>query len=219
MKIQLKTLTPLHIGNGEELHSLDYVVHQRGFYRISQKQFEAFMVTCGVKDIETAFSNWAIETADTIENLKEEASKYRNDSKGKDLNQQQSNLKKQFNYLAFTQKQKTEQPFLAFLKKNVVEVPITAPDLTTRKQAVRGLLTTADGRPYLPGSSLKGAIRTALLFNVLENKMNNTVIESLLQKALDTAEADIQKEGATKGDRAADRKKEQLKKYYYLLVT
>ena len=96
--------------------------------------------------------------------------------------------------------------------KNLAEVPITAPDLTSRKQAVRGLITTATGLPYLPGSSLKGAIRTALMFDVLENKKSKPQIESLLQTALGKAETDIQRESATKGDRAADRKREQLKK-------
>lgn len=214
MKIQLKTLTPLHIGNGEELHSLDYVVHQRSFYRISQRQFENFMETSGVKGIENAFSDWVIETADEIENLKEEASRTRDKRDKMDFNQKQSQLKKQFNYLSFAQKQKIDQPFIAFLKKNLVEIPITAPDLATRKQAVRGLMTTATGLPYLPGSSLKGAIRTALMFDVLENKKDKIQIEALLQKALDATENDIHREGVTKGDRAADRKREQLKKNF-----
>ena len=45
MKAVLKSITPIHIGNGEELHALDYVINSqtKTYYRISQKLFFDFI--------------------------------------------------------------------------------------------------------------------------------------------------------------------------------
>ena len=43
MKLYLKTITPVHIGNGEELYALDYVMNNNFFYKISQHQFLEFL--------------------------------------------------------------------------------------------------------------------------------------------------------------------------------
>ena len=43
MKLYLKTITPLHIGNGEELYSLDYVINNNEFFHVSQNLFLQFL--------------------------------------------------------------------------------------------------------------------------------------------------------------------------------
>ena len=33
MRLYLKTITPLHIGNGEELNALDYIINNNNYYK------------------------------------------------------------------------------------------------------------------------------------------------------------------------------------------
>jgi CRISPR type III-A-associated RAMP protein Csm5 len=193
MEIKLKTITPLHIGNGEELHALDYVEHNGKFYRISQNKFFQFLQTCGIEEIKQ-FSQWAIETADLIDNIDEYAKSENDRNRKTDFNQQLTALKKNFNYLVFTAKINKKAEFIRFLEKEVTGIPILG-DGGRSKTQVRGLLKTGDGKAYLPGTSLKGVIRTALMYHVLENHTSAVLVQDLLDKSIknvrfEVAEAD-----------------------------
>lgn len=43
MKLYLKTVTPVHIGNGEKLNDLDYFIDANIYYFISQNEFLKFL--------------------------------------------------------------------------------------------------------------------------------------------------------------------------------
>ena len=60
MEVLFKTLTPLHIGNGEELNPLDYIKLNSVYYRINQRQFLNF-----IKNDEAViekFNDWVIDS-------------------------------------------------------------------------------------------------------------------------------------------------------------
>ena len=44
MKLRLQTYSPVHIGTGEELISMDYVILGQDYYRVSQDKFIQFLV-------------------------------------------------------------------------------------------------------------------------------------------------------------------------------
>jgi len=60
MKLYLKTITPVHIGNGEELNALDYILYNNTFYKISQNQFLEFLCVNNVSYID--YANWISDT-------------------------------------------------------------------------------------------------------------------------------------------------------------
>ncbi|EAY25756.1 type III-A CRISPR-associated RAMP protein Csm5 [Microscilla marina] len=182
MKLTLKTLTPLHIGNGEELSALDYVLHQRTYYRVSQYQFLEF-----IKNDEAlveAYAKWIDQTTRELDDLQDRKNREHDKNRKRDYNQQLSHLRKQFSLLSFMQIQGKEQELLEFLKRpEVLKTKLGE----SPKQQIRGHIKTANREFYVPGTSLKGAIRTALLYKYLENHQPNTFLSGLMQRK--TAEA------------------------------
>ena len=186
MDLKLKTLTPLHIGNGEEMHSLDYVVYGNLFYRVSERTFQMFLTKVKEKigqeearALVTKFAEWTLELTEQIENLRDQMRRTRDRRDKLDYNQQLVAYKKQFNYRGFLKGVNREDDFLKFLKdENIKGVAFGSNE--DLKQQVRGMIRTGKGAAYLPGSSLKGAIRTALFYHVLENHVPLSEIEAYL---------------------------------------
>lgn len=186
MELRLRTLTPLHIGNGDDLHTLDYVVHQNKFYHVPQQHFFRFLATLG-KDTANAFADWTVELADKIDDLEE---KKRNSPRGggMDFNQELSKLRQGFTYMAFARKIGKDREFIQFMQANVKGQAIGSPNQL--RPQIRSLLKSGDGKAYLPGTSLKGAIRTALLYNILENSIAAPAVEKILKSNLDQFQKD-----------------------------
>lgn len=195
MQLQLKTITPIHIGNGEELSPLDYVFDGQYYYRITQNQVLEF-----VKDIPDGiekFIYWAEERAKEIIALQNREGEFKKKKRGKDFNQQLSGLKESFNYLEFAKLQKQEQAFLEYLK-NKQDIPKVRFKGKTIRGQVRGAAKTATQQLYLPGTSLKGAIRTALLYHFLQNKADHNIVKEILERNLQKAKTAIQRGGKTR---------------------
>jgi CRISPR-associated protein Csm5 len=190
MELQFTTITPLHIGDGTQLHSFDYVVlpETRQFYRLSQRQFELFLEHLDENNADmrhtNAFADWAIETAEKIDQAE------RNRGRGTDYNQELSRLRSQYNALSFAKKQGQETALRQFLAKEIPSIPLHLSKEEPMRQEVRGFVRNADGRPYIPGSSLKGCIRTALLYHFLKNHPEPHRITEVLRTELDTLKKD-----------------------------
>lgn len=185
MDLQLKTITPLHVGNGEELHSLNYVVYNKRFYHISSARFYEFLRELGKKEYVDAFSKWTLDLSSEIDELRDRVRRTRDRNEKRDHNQQLSYLNRQFNYLGFAEQINEKNAFVHFLQKNIKSADMAANDRP--KQQIRGMMRIANsGRAYLPGSSLKGAIRTALFYHILENHIPLKKTEQLLDEAIRT---------------------------------
>lgn len=170
MKLYLKTLTPLHIGTGIELDPIDYVVTGNHYYRIPQKIALKFIQQ---HELLNNYTKWIEEVTDKISNLELERKKQKGN---KDLNQQLSDLRKNFNLLEFAKKNKKETEFKEFLQNNKWITKTTINDKTPDKK-IRVQIKDGTGKPYIPGTSIKGAIRTSLLYHWLVN--NNGCINAI----------------------------------------
>jgi CRISPR type III-A-associated RAMP protein Csm5 len=201
MKLQLKTITPVHVGNGEELYELDYVVANGYYYRVSQAEFFKFLVP--ISDAVNIYTDWINDNTKEIEDLKSSIrTAKRNRSNTRDYNQQLNYIRNNFNLLGFAKKIKQDKAFINFLnsESNVLKIPFQEKHL---KGQVRGILNTGNKKPYLPGTSLKGAIRTALLYHYLTNYGNIDVIKSRI------------KEGIIKANQTRqNREKDKIKKHF-----
>ncbi len=195
MQLYLRTLTPLHVGDGSQLHSFDYVLHGGQFYRVSQQQFERFLkqVDSGDPQMKNslAFADWAHDMASKIESVETDR---RNAGRqgGRDYNQELSRLRGEYNLLAFAKTIKQENRFLEFIKdkKNKVRSLPLLMEGGRPKQEIRGFQRDADGRAYLPGSSVKGCIRTALLYHYLTEHADYQSIHEQLIKEVKKIKAD-----------------------------
>lgn len=187
MDLKLKTITPLHIGNGEEMHSLDYVVHKGRFYRTSERVFQEFLKEkfdrSEGKQLANKFADYTIQLTEQIENLRDQVRRTRDRRDKLDFNQQLVRYKSQLNYLSFAKEKGKEREFLNFLKENKIK-SVAFGSNEGLKQQVRGMIRTGKGNAYLPGSSLKGAVRTALFYHVLENHIPLSDTESYLNQEI-----------------------------------
>ncbi|OFX30467.1 MAG: type III-A CRISPR-associated RAMP protein Csm5 [Bacteroidetes bacterium GWA2_32_17] len=179
MKLYLKTITPVHIGNGEELYALDYVMNNNFFYKISQHQFLEFLSKHNISY--QYYAEWINTITQSIDDLKNEK---RKNKWNKDINQQLSETIRNFNLLNFVKsnKIKKEKEFIKYLDTHVQINKI--PFQIKPKNQIRGHLKTAFNQPYIPGTSIKGAIRTALLYNYLINTADVEIITEIIKNEL-----------------------------------
>ncbi|HMN17090.1 MAG TPA: type III-A CRISPR-associated RAMP protein Csm5 [Ignavibacteriaceae bacterium] len=126
MKVKIKTLTPIHIGTGKKLGTIDYFKQ----YRISyDKLFELI-----AEDKQVEFISW-IE-----QNLNSDAMKI----------QQQFNLD----------------------PKDIIEKCCLYSFNGSFQKYVNEGMKDSSNKLFIPGSSLKGSLRTALMYKVLKDKEN-----------------------------------------------
>ena len=187
MELYLRTLTPLHVGDGSQLHSFDYVLNGGRFYRVSQQKFESFLELADVGDPHLknalAFADWANDMASQIESVETDRRNAGREG-GRDYNQQLARLRSEYNLLAFAKTIGQERLFLDFLKNpsnKVRSLPLHM-EGGRPKQEIRGFQRDADGRAYLPGSSVKGCLRTALLYHYLTEHADHPGIQERLSR-------------------------------------
>ncbi|MBC7128911.1 MAG: type III-A CRISPR-associated RAMP protein Csm5 [Thermoplasmatales archaeon] len=122
MRYEVEVISPLHIGNGRELSSIEYLVDKK-FYRINMDSLfreKEFDIDGFVEDIKLGLFK--------IENYKELAKKN---------------------------------------KEYVIDISNSA-EKNIKGRNVKEFIKSG-GRLYIPGSSIKGAIRTAVMWHVLKN--------------------------------------------------
>lgn len=176
MILKLHTLTPLHVGDGSTLHAFDYTILDGRFYRCSPRFFENFLEHLGGAAGDD-FVKWSGDIMDKMVSL--DRDRRLDPRRGRDLNQEMSRLRKEHTLLGFAQKIGKRDVFERFLRANAPSIPMLG---DKSKQEYRGFQRGADGRAFLPGSSVKGSIRTALLFHFLENYPKPEEIKTILME-------------------------------------
>lgn len=178
MKLRLRTLSPLHIGTGEELAPLEYLVHQDKFYRISQDQL--FKLTLQLLPVDGAekLGDWVSEQYEAMNNTRD--------------NRELSRLNDDMNAYRFFEWRQKSSEFLRELQKGP-SIPVAIDERTRNRHRnatvtplgqVRGMIKNGQGLPYLPGSSLKGSLRTALFFHYLSQYGDKGQIERAVREQL-----------------------------------
>lgn len=200
MEIILKTLTPLHIGNGEALRPIDYIINDSVLYRVSQKQLLNFIKE---NSLISEFEVWINRKTDEIDSLKTNInnidSEIRNLKRNneKDLVKRKENSKKDFNrQLNELDRSINLKSFLSeisdsLLKKFIENEKPTKFILKFEiNNQIRGFIKSPTNKPYLPGTSLKGAIRTALLYKYLKDFANIQEIKKIIEDLLSSVQKD-----------------------------
>jgi CRISPR/Cas system CSM-associated protein Csm5 (group 7 of RAMP superfamily) len=184
MILKLRTLTPLHIGDGSTLHPFDFTVLDGRFYRCSPRFFERFLDQLGPQAGDQ-FVKWSGDIMDKMVALDQNR---RIDPRlGKDYNQNMSALRRAHTLHEFAKNIKQEQAFIDFLRANAPWIPNQPVGKGERpKQEYRGFQRGGDGTAFLPGSSVKGSIRTALLYCFLEKHTNNEAVRRILEENIAT---------------------------------
>ncbi len=189
MELSLKTFTPIHIGNGEELYALDYVIHNKTYYRITQNQFLKFLGND--EKLLTDYVSWIQKNSaeiSTLDQNRERARQSKNRTAEKNYNQELNIARQNFNLLKFAQKHNLVDKFYDFLKKQC-DVNAETPIFPHGNQ-IKGALKIGNNHLYIPATSIKGSVRTALLFSVL-NKTKEGLIKEMIEEQFKKLKSDI----------------------------
>ena len=169
MKLQLKCETPVHVGSGNELEPFDYVIDGRYLIKFNKKKCFSEIYRHFPEGI-TAFSQWLEEMAVKMESIEKEKRRAGNDKNLKrNKNQELSDIRKNLNLIYFCEN-KLKSPELAqeFLTHSEYhDDKIICLEKPRGNRKVREMIRE-DGRPFIPGSSIKGAIRTALAYSAIK---------------------------------------------------
>jgi len=166
----IKTLSPVNIGTGKFLETYQYFLDKRNniLYRINEDYTSDLLSEKFGDD----YLKW-------ITNLSEEIAKEKD-------NKKQSKLREKFNFIKFLSNKNNNQKIIDDIISNSL-YKIQCDTLSNKKQ-INEIIKNYDYKLYIPGSSLKGSIRTALLYNAI-TKLNT---EKKL-KLLDLIIKDIEK--------------------------
>lgn len=146
MNLQIKTLSPIHIGNGEKYNGLSYIQDKRQRpTKVCYLEFEALQKTLNQQQLQD-FSDWVVtERFPSLYKYLKNIVNDRNNSIANNLIPK-SLYKVDLLYKEDPQQRRFLGDIDAFIKQN--------------------------NKVYIPGTELKGAIRTAVLYHLLNIESN-----------------------------------------------
>lgn len=153
MRLYLQTLSPVHIGSGRDIEPFEYIITKGRFYRINTESAMRKLYESGNWE---KYEEWLNDIDQRFNNAVQ--------------NKEKSIIRRDINPVDFCSKQ-LKQPKLAedIINNHSLYQAVCRRHETYR---IREAIKTPNGEIYVPGSSIKGAIRTALVYAVLsENPM------------------------------------------------
>ncbi len=195
--LYVRTLSPVFIGAGAELQPFEYVVADAKLYRLnSDKVFS--LILDRSEDAAERFERWLSDKTHQVERERD--------------NQRLSELMRNFTLVQFVRTELRDDQLARHIERNLSELALyvlPCPSLdglkltgrsprAQRKKTIATAIKTGTQQLYIPGSSLKGLFRTALLFTVLteaDAQFINTIVRKIQFKlaALGTSPRDQDK--------------------------
>lgn len=156
MKLKLKTLTPVHISTGNEYEALDYINHNGIIHKIHlDKALE--IITTVHPDAPSKFADWVEVKIFRTENAGQQG--------GEERNKEQSRIKSETNLAEFCRKKLQDESLIQTVIDGATLYSVPAPFGLGKDTKINAQFKDSSSLPYIPGSSLKGAIKTALAAN------------------------------------------------------
>ena len=155
MDMTLRTLSPVHIGSGNSIEPFDYVTRFRDgkgtFARINLDAFAERVLDLKPEAIGD-FTEWISQTAERLDRTQ---------------NQDKFRVRREFKLDRFARERLKASDLADALIDDETLYYYQQPINTDLDYEVKEQIKTTDNGLYIPGSSLKGALRTALAFAVL----------------------------------------------------
>lgn len=211
MEISLKALTDIHIGTGEIITPLEYIIYNGVFYKVPQKVWKQFLDE-RIPDYKVKFAHWIGEQYEELANIehqKEEAHKNRDRDSKRDFNQKFSRLYNDTNPLTFCKERDVRQEtnLIQFLEEKALfktRLPDEGRPINFIRGDIREAIKAPNNLPYIPGSTLKGALRTALLFHWMSHFADDQWLETTIRRKLRLVRDNIKRPNFVKKQLAND---------------
>ena len=165
MKLQLKCETPIHVGSGRELEPFDYVIDSGYLIKFNKERCFSEIYRRYPEGI-GAFSQWLEKMAVKMGRIEEEKHRAgRNKNLKRNKNQELSDIRKKLNLIYFceTESKSRDLAHEFLTDPKYQDDKILCLEKPQGNRNVREMIREG-GRPFIPGSSIKGAIRTALAY-------------------------------------------------------
>ena len=185
MKLKLTALSPIHVGNGREYDPFDFYFESNKVLILNNAACMDALYEDDPLNIEV-YLEWVEETTKKISQAKSEAiiaGKNKDKSKERDKNQIIADLRKNFNIIDFcqsklnnnhlAQKLKTDERFHNYQ----AYCPYRPRNVQKLKQAIK-----TGKELYIPGSSIKGLLRTALAYKIIKELTKEESADFLRQQ-------------------------------------
>ena len=164
MDMTLRTLSPVHIGSGNNIEPFDYVARNGTYSRINFEAFAERLLDLNPDHL-TRLSTWITETAERIDELDRQSKRDRN--RRREFQSELNAVRRNFTLSHFAENQVQTRDLSDRLMTDDDLTHYRCAINTDRQYQLKEQIKTANHELYVPGSSLKGALRTALAFAVL----------------------------------------------------
>ncbi len=164
MKLQIKSLSPLHIGNGEKYNGLSY---------ISNRGEVLFYDSINISENITPqyskrFMEWIEQRSGEVEQLEKKKRNEKNEQKRKDINRLLRDAQRKLSLKEFTENATRDVNIRSKFNKNFLYA------IEAKSQVYDNIdidcFIKQNNKPYIPGTEIKGAIRTAILYALLNKE-------------------------------------------------
>lgn len=166
MKLQLRTLSPLHIGNGEKYNGFSYIVNKgKVLFYDSGKVMENLTPKYSEK-----FMQWVEQITSEIEQLEKQRRSERNEQRKRDIHEKWKYAQRKLSLKELVEKTIS----VINIKNNFYHNCIYAIEAKSRvydNVDIECFIKQND-KPYIPGTEIKGAIRTAVISTLLQKDEN-----------------------------------------------
>ena len=164
MDMTLRTLSPVHIGSGNDIEPFDYVTREGVYSRVNFEAFSERLFDLNPDHL-TRLSMWITETAERIDELDRRRKKDRD--RRREFQNELNEMRRNFTLSHFATHQARSAALSDQLMADDDLAYYRCAINTDRQYQLKEQIKTANHELYIPGSSLKGALRTALAFAVL----------------------------------------------------
>lgn len=158
MKLKLHTVSPIHIGTGNSLEPFEYIIENGTYYRLNQNK--AFGLALEkYPDFPEKFTHWLERTSGRIQKTSDNA--------------EQARIRSQFNFRYFCESVLNDKDLADSIIEKGYAYKCPIPFGLDGKKQIQELIKNPDNTPYIPGTSIKGALRTILAWRAFSNLTEN----------------------------------------------
>lgn len=166
--IKLQTVTPVFVGNGESIKPLSYVLERDTAHIIDEGKFFA-----SLSDQERErYIAWIEPLLDRLDQFDEQIALARDDpERRRELQRERRDIESKLALNLFLSDQLRVNP-ARFVQGRGCEAYRVRCNTLPERDGFRLHLKDPASRPYLPGTEIKGALRTALLYTLVSDQGN-----------------------------------------------
>lgn len=176
--IKLKTVTPVFVASGDDVKPLSYVLEGNTVYVVNESKFFASLSP----QERDHYLTWIEPLLDRLARLDEQIARARNDfEQRRQLQRKRRKTESDLSLHHFLSSQLQMNP-VHFIQKRGAEAYRVRCNTRPERDGFRLHLKDPAFRPYLPGTEIKGAMRTALLHTIISDRENYAYFRNRLEE-------------------------------------